>query len=525
MTLAELFAAVADVDDRGLHHGDEFVSWRDHVAASRARGEAVRALLPDDAAPHVGVLMENSPEFSYLLGAAALGSFVLVGLNTTRRGAALAADIERSDCQIVLTDKRSRRLLDGVELGVPVISIRDSLRSPLLDQREEQLDQREDETPAPDDLMMLIFTSGTTGDPKAVRCTQRKFAESGAMLADRFDIDSDDVVYLSMPMFHSNAVIAGWSVALAGGASVALRDRFSASGFLPDVRRYGVTFANYVGKPLNYILATPERPDDADNTLRVMYGNEASARDRERFARRFGCRVVDGFGSTEGGVAITRTPDTPPDALGPLRPPTALVDPDTGEPVPTGTVGEIVNTSGPGLFSGYHNDPKASDERMRGGMYHTGDLAWVDDDGYLHFAGRVDDWLRVDGENLGTGPIERILLRHPMVRQVAVYGVPVEIGDEIEAVLVVDGDVSADDFTGFLQSQTDLGPKQWPHRVRLTHDLPDTATFKTVKRHLRDDAIPPTWTRPIGEFRYVVSRTTPDRQAPEKSVDPASARQ
>ncbi|AZG47914.1 long-chain-fatty-acid--CoA ligase [Gordonia insulae] len=510
MTLAALLTAVAEVDDRGLYHDDEFVSWRDHVDASRRRGAVIRGLLAHDRPAHVGVLMENSPEFSYLLGSAALGSFVLVGLNTTRRGTALAADIRRSDCQIVLTDNRTRGLIDGTDIGdIRVIdvdddswvtSIRDPLRSPPPNQWE---------GPRPDDLMMLIFTSGTTGDPKAVRCTQRKLAESGAMLADRFEIGADDVVYLSMPMFHSNAVIAGWSVALAGGASVALRRRFSASGFLPDIRRYGITFANYVGKPLNYILATPEGSDDAENTLRIMYGNEASARDRIRFAERFGCRVVDGFGSTEGGVAITRTPDTPPEALGPLRPPTSVIDPETGVPVAAGEVGEIVNASGPGLFSGYYNDPGASADRMRDGVYHTGDLAWVDDDGYLHFAGRLGDWLRVDGENLGTGPIERILLRHPLIRQVAVYGVPVEIGDEIEAVLVTDGDLSADDLTRFLEAQSDLGPKQWPHRVRLTHELPDTATFKTVKRELRDIAVPHSWTRCDG--RYVEAEHTPSR--------------
>ncbi|GAA3701332.1 long-chain-fatty-acid--CoA ligase [Gordonia hankookensis] len=551
MTLAELLSALAEVDDRGLRHEDEFVSWRSHVAASNARGEVLRKLLSADRPPHVGVLMENSPEFSYLLGAAAMGAFVLVGLNTTRRGAGLAADVARADCQIVLTDNRTRHLLDDVDLDdVPVIDvddeqwvisistgsirrIRDSLRSPLLDQQDfrrsssrdngdasprppssrnhsdasPRRSSRRDEgaayrdhTPAPDDLMMLIFTSGTTGDPKAVRCTQRKFAESGRMLADRFEIGADDVVYLAMPMFHSNAVIAGWSVAVAGGASIALRDRFSAGGFLRDVRRHGVTFANYVGKPLNYILSTPQRPDDADNTLRIMYGNEASARDRAAFAERFGTRVIDGFGSTEGGVAITRTPDTPPDALGPLRAPTAVIDPATGDPVHTGQIGEIVNSSGPGLFSGYYNDPEASDERLRDGVYHTGDLAWVDEDGYLHFAGRLGDWLRVDGENLGTGPIERILLRHPDVRQVAVYGVPVEIGDEIEAVLVVDGGLDPESFTEFLHRQGDLGPKQWPHRVRLTDALPDTATFKTVKRVLRDDAAAPTWVREQGRY-------------------------
>src|SRR5699024_1119644 len=106
--------------------------------------------------------------------------------------------------------------------------------------------------------------------------------------------------------------------------------RFSASGWLDDVRRYGCTFANYVGAPLTYILATPERPDDADNPMRVVYGNEAPADVRERFAARFGVTVVDGFGSTEGGVAITRTPGTPPTALGPLPDGVRVVDPVDG---------------------------------------------------------------------------------------------------------------------------------------------------------------------------------------------------
>ncbi|MFC8312979.1 AMP-binding protein [Gordonia sp. NPDC057258] len=490
-TVADLLAPLIEVDDRGVWFEDEFRSWTDHLADAALLAGALRGRLSDDRPRHVGVLLANTPVFSALFAAAARHGFVLVGLNTTRRGDALAADIARAECQIVLCGDDTRHLLDGLGLGGTRVVDVDSPEwaaavaagepAPLADA-------------SPDDLLMLIFTSGTTGDPKAVRCTHRTFATSGPMLAERFGIGPDDVAYLSMPMFHSNAMIAGWCVAVAGGASIALRRSFSARGFVDDVHRYGVTYANYVGKPMHYILTTDPRPDDAASPLRIMYGNEASARDRLRFSERFGCRVIDGFGSTEGGVAITRTPDTPDDALGPLREPTAVVDVDTGEPVPAGVIGEIVNLSGPGLFAGYHNDPDATADRMRGGIYHTGDLAWVDDAGYLHFAGRLGDWLRVDGENIGTGPIERILLRHPTIRQVAVHGVPVEIGDEIEAVLVADV-LTADDLSQFLSAQEDLGPKQWPHRVRLVDELPETATFKTVKRLLASDATPPTWRR------------------------------
>src|ERR1700749_3037179 len=138
------------------------------------------------------------------------------------------------------------------------------------------------------------------------------------MLAGRFGLGTGDTVYVSMPMFHSNAIMAGWAGGPAAGAGIALRRRFSSSGFLPDLRAVGATYANYVGKPLSYVLATPERADDADNPLRIAYGNEGAPGDVERFAERFGTIVVDGFGSTEGGVAIGRTPDTPPGSLGPL---------------------------------------------------------------------------------------------------------------------------------------------------------------------------------------------------------------
>ncbi|WP_338836613.1 AMP-binding protein [Gordonia polyisoprenivorans] len=494
-TITSLLLALTDVDDRGIEHEGGFLSYAEHLRRSSGCARRLRDQLGDNTTPHVGVLLDNVVDFSILVAAAALDGLVIVGLNTTRRGAALAADIARADCRFVLVDDHTAPLLADVALDVPVHRVSrytepESAAAPVIPREA-----------SPDELLMLIFTSGTTGDPKAVRCTQRTFAAAGVMLAERFGIGPDDVVGLSMPMFHSNAMIAGWSVALAGGASMVLRRKFSASGFVADVRRHGVTYANYVGKPLNYILATPESPDDASSSLRIMYGNEASATDRERFAARFGCRVIDGFGSTEGGVAITRTPDTPPDALGPMRSPVAVVNPDTGAPTRIGEIGEIVNTSGPGLFSGYHNDPDATAERMRGGVYHTGDLAWVDDAGYLHFAGRLGDWMRVDGENLGTGPIERILLRHRSIRQAAVFGVPVEIGDEIEAVLVTDGDLGPVEFTDFLSAQSDLGPKQWPHRIRVVDALPETATFKTLKRRLRESTEPPTWVRINGRYQ------------------------
>ncbi|KWX67260.1 long-chain-fatty-acid--CoA ligase FadD17, partial [Mycobacterium sp. NAZ190054] len=485
-----MLAALAEVDDRGVHWVDSesgtvsFTSWRNHIRDGAALAAALRARLDPDRPPHVGVLLGNTPFFAAVLVAAALAGIVPVGLNPTRRGAALRRDIVHADCQLVLADR------DGTRDGVCTVDVE---APPFTEELAAWRGAAPDfPDPDPDDLFMLIFTSGTSGDPKAVRCTHEKVAFPGHMLAERFELGPADTCYLSMPMFHSNAIMAGWAPAVAAGASIALRRKFSASQFFPDVRRFGATYANYVGKPLSYILATPERADDADNPLRIAYGNEGAPRDLSRFAERFGVTVVDGFGSSEGGIAIARTPDTPEGALGPLVGGVTIVDVDTGAECAPGEVGELVNTSGPGQFRGYYKDPDAEAERMRGGVYHSGDLAYRDEHGFAYFAGRLGDWMRVDGENLGTAPIERILMRYPGVTEAAVYPIPdPAVGDQVMAALVLPDPTSFDpeSFTRFLCEQSDLGPKQWPRFVRTATALPRTETFKVLKRRLSAEGI------------------------------------
>ncbi|WP_410623400.1 long-chain-fatty-acid--CoA ligase [Amycolatopsis sp. cmx-8-4] len=495
-TVTELLLARAADERPGLRFEDESYTWAEHVRASARRATDLRATLDWDKPPHVGILADNVPAFSVLLGACAFAGAVLVGLNPTRRGEALARDIRLADCQFVVTERKYRPLLAGLDLGG--IGVRDLESWP-------SADAPLDPVPAAaDDLLMLIFTSGTSGDPKAVRCTHGKIAFPGAMLAQRFELSTTDTVYVTMPMFHSNAIMAGWAVGLAAGAGIALRRRFSASGFLPDVRKFGATYASYVGKPLSYVVTTPPRPDDADNPLRLVYGNEGASADLAAFENRFGCKVVDAFGSTEGGVGFARTDDTPAGSLGRPAGDVAILHPHTGRPCPPAefdpdgrltnageAVGELVNTTGAGWFAGYYRDPGADAERLRGGRFHTGDLAYADAAGFCFFAGRLGDWLRVDGENLGTAPIERILLRHPAITDTAVYAVPDPVtGDQVMAAIVTGGTpLDPAEFGRFLAGQRDLGPKQVPRYVRTVRELPRTSTFKVVKRQLSAEGL------------------------------------
>ena len=511
MTIRDLLLARAEQDTPALLTHEQAWTWRELVADASARASAVGRMLDPQRPPHVGLLMDNTPEMLWGLAAAGLGGHVAVGVNSTRRGDALVDDLRRADVQLLLTDATQRHLLDGLDLsGIRVIDTDD-------------WDDELEPGPAPaaepsdDSLLMLIFTSGTSGRPKAVRITHEKVTYPGQYLAERFGLTTDDVHYIAMPLFHSNAVMACWAPALITGAPVALREKFSASEFLADVRHFGATYASYVGKPLTYVLATPEHPDDAENTLRLVFGNEAGDRDTLAFAERFGCQVVDGFGSTENAVIVSRMPGTPPGSLGWPADGVAVLDPETGEECPRAEldangrvvnldecVGELVNTTGAGQFAGYYNDDAATAERMRGGMYWSGDLAYRDADGWVYFAGRTAAWLRVDGENLACAPIEQILVRHPAIDQAAVYAVSDEhAGDQVAAALVLRGELGPDGLERFLDEQRDLSPKARPRYVRVVDDLPRTPTNKVLHRELTAAGLMDiTWTREERGTRY-----------------------
>jgi fatty-acyl-CoA synthase len=500
-TVADLILARADDDCTAILFEDRRWSYREYVVACVERA---RLLLESRRKGpfHVGVLLENVPEYPMLLGAAALAGATIVGINPTRRGAELERDVRHADCQILVTEERQRGLLDGLDPGIPEDRLFD------VDSEEwKAAVARYRGLPAPDVEIdpavpyLLLFTSGTTGAPKAAVCSQGRLAVIGTILVGMQNFTQDDVVYGAMPMFHSNALMAGWAPALAAGATLAQRRRFSASGFLPDVRRFGVTYFNYVGKPLAYILATPEGPDDADNTLTRVFGNEASDRDIERFRERFGCAVFDAYGSTEGAISISKVPEAPEGSLGVGAPGTVVLDPETGKECPRSrfgdegqllnaeeAIGEIANVNTAASFEGYWNNEDANAERTRGGVYWSGDLGYRDDAGYIYFAGRNFDWLRVDGENFAAAPVERILQRHPDVTLAAVYAVPDStVGDQVMAALALRPGAAFDpkDFRAFLDEQSDLGTKWAPRYVRIASKLPATSTNKILKRELR----------------------------------------
>lgn len=214
--------------------------------------------------------------------------------------------VGHTDCQILVTSTAQLPLLEGVDTQVVpdrVLLVDEESYRETLAQQATRLVERD---VAEADLFLLIFTSGSTGLPKAVRCTQGRYGQTGAHVASIAQLAAGDVLYAPLPFFHSSSLFTGWASAITAGIPLVTRSRFSASGTLHDIRHHEATMLTDTGKFLNYILATPEQPDDADNPLRVAMGNEASARDIREFAQRFGCTVRNSYGSTEGSIIIPR---------------------------------------------------------------------------------------------------------------------------------------------------------------------------------------------------------------------------
>jgi fatty-acyl-CoA synthase len=495
-------------DHVAIRFGDRSWTHADYFAESCRFAALFKERLPADGPAHVAVLLDNTPDYLFAFGGAALVGAAVVGLNHTRRDEHLLRDVQHTDCSLVITEPRHEHLLAPIAGELPPV-LMSSQFTDANDPAPTLGTDLESALPASaadlgiepdvDSIWALIFTSGTSDAPKGVICTQRRLLVTGKRMNMIMDLRPGDLGYVCMPLFHSSAVQVGWAPSLVTPCAVGLGRKFSASGWLPDIRRYGATYFNYTGKPLAYLLAQPEAPDDADNTLRVSFGNEGSPEIVASFARRFDLRVIDAYGATEGGVAVNREPDMPAGALGHAPDHVQVVDEAGNERKRAlldangrvlnadDCVGEIVNTQGAGPFEGYYNNAEATAKTTRNGWYWSGDLGYKDEQGYLYFAGRNADWIRVDGENVPAGPIEEVLRHAPGVVLAAVYGVPDDqAGDQAMAGLVMRDGEAFDGvaFAAFVDAQETIGPKWRPRYVRVMQEPPTTGTNKIVKRTL-----------------------------------------
>jgi crotonobetaine/carnitine-CoA ligase len=351
----------------------------------------------------------------------------------------------------------------------------------------------------PDDIAVLIPTSGTTGRSKLVMQTQRAYAMAGEGFPFWMGLNEDDRLMTSLPLFHINAPAYSVLGSVAAGAGLILLPRFSGSGFIDSARTYGATEFNAIGAMIEILMRQPEKPDDADNPLRLCYTGPSPPKERHlEIERRFGIEIICGYALSESPYGLIWRKGTRPfGTLGSVRQHPTLGDinkarvVDDGNPVDAGGTGEL-ELSNPVLMRGYFDMPEETEKVLSDGWLKTGDLVEVNDDETFTFIGRKKELIRRRGENLSPLEVEAALEAHPAVAEAAVVGVPSELSEEeVKAfVVLTEGQtLPMDELRGFAAER--LAPFKVPRYFEVVDELPHTPTGRIAKHEIsreRNDA-------------------------------------
>jgi crotonobetaine/carnitine-CoA ligase len=358
--------------------------------------------------------------------------------------------------------------------------------------------------PQPADPANIQFTSGTPGFPKGCVLPHRYWTQlAGGLVAEFPYLSSADVMLTAQP-FHY--IDPQWNVAagLLSGAELVILDGFHPSSFWSKVREHRVTYFYCLGAMPALLLRMPADPKDREHLVRVVQCSAIPPALHRPLEERWGAPWHEAFGMTETGADLRVTDRDHDELVGtgcmgtPVSYRQAQIVDDRDTPVPAGQTGELV-LRGPGMMDGYLDNPEATASAMRGGWFHTGDLARMDDAGRVYHAGRMKDMIRRSGENVAAREVEEVLLTHPGVRLAAVTGVPDEIrGEEVKAYYVADG-VSAADLAAYCRAR--LAAFKVPRFWQAEADLPRTDSQRVAKTLLGKlagnvfDAADGTWSR------------------------------
>jgi crotonobetaine/carnitine-CoA ligase len=348
---------------------------------------------------------------------------------------------------------------------------------------------------SPDDVCVLLGTSGTTGAPKAVMQTHRAYTMTAEAFPAWLGLGASDRLLAMLPLSHINAQAYSTMGSLGCGGELLLVPKFSASRFLSDARRLGATQFNAVGAIIHILLKSEARPDDRDSPLRVAYTALALPEAQHRaFEERFGLSMRVGYGMSETTFGTVWPDGQPPryGTMGTLRQHPRLgavsearVVRDDGSACGDDEPGEL-HLRSPATMRGYWNDAPTTEATLAGGWLHTGDVVRRDTDGWFTFVGRRKEMLRRRGENISAAEIEQTLLSHPSVKEAAVIGVPSDLGEDDVVAFVAPAPgatLDPDALRAFLRER--LADFKVPTRIEVRDALPHTATERIAKHLLR----------------------------------------
>jgi crotonobetaine/carnitine-CoA ligase len=458
-----------------LRFGDQDVTWAEFAdsmwrAANRLRTVGVE---PGD---RVALMLPNSPEFLFAYFGALAAGAATVPVNTAQRGAALEHIVRDSGSVAIVVDESLRRfVVDG-----PTVVDRPTL-----------CDGEPAEFSLPPDArsgLGILYTSGTTGPPKGVVAEKYDLSLIQGLL-DLLEVSPGETVYTALPLFHGNALILSAMGSIWNDWTLALAERFSASRFWDEVRAAGAVAFTSLGAMIPILLKQPPRPRDRANPARVCLSAACPEWAWEEFERRFGLRLIEFYGLVDHPGYLVNSEGRVGSMGKPFGPTEFRVDED----------GELLLRDSRGRLTHYHNRPDATEEAYRGGWFHTGDLARIDEEGFYYYLGRKKESIRRRGENISAWEIETAVNRHPAVQESAAHAVTSELGeDEVKLVVVrrPGAELTPEDLIEFCEGK--VADYAIPSYIEFRDALPKTGTHRIQYAALKAEGITPaTWERPL----------------------------
>ncbi len=481
------------------------------VAAASAKLLADAGIRPGD---RVALMCSNRPEFLQVyLGCAWLGA-IAVPINTALRGIQLSHILRNSTPALLVVESTLLTAIEtldrDVELPGQIWTIGEPPATQGAKWSSAPMPSAGAQAPAgaarPGDTVAILYTSGTTGPAKGVCCPQAQLFWWGIYSARALGICEGDVLFTTLPLFHTNALNAFYQAVL-NGCTYVLESRFSASGFWAAARRHEATVAYLLGAMAMMLLAQPATADDSAHRIRVALGGGVPGQFHQPFLERFGIPLVDGYGSTETNFVFAGSiPSDRPGTMGYLAEgmQARIVDPDDNE-LPDGQAGELVlRSSEPFAFAaGYFAMPDKTVEAWRNLWFHTGDRVVRDCDGHYRFIDRMKDSIRRRGENVSSWEVEQVILRHPAVVACAIYPLPSEMGeDEVAAAIQLEPRQSLEPVEILRHCEGQIAYFAIPRFVRFVSRMPLTENGKVKKGALREAGVTPdTWDREAAGYR------------------------
>ena len=488
------------LEEHAAQQGDKtFLFFRDEEITYQQLTDRMRALacglikIGVEKGDNVCLLIPNRPEFMYSFFGVMRAGAVAVTINTLLKGDEITYIVNDCEAEAIIVAHDYLDLFRSIRKDCPrikhVISTTDDDDVISLDQL---LNTPVDENLLPSitesDHASIIYTSGTTGRPKGVILTHGNYIWDTKLMNEAVKMTTEDRFVCILPLFHVNAQVVTTLAPLYAGASMVLMEKFSPKEFLPALERYGATA--FSGVPTVYAIlnnqADAEKYDLSKLRFCVCGGAPMTVGVFEEFEKKYKAYILEGYGLSEGTCASSANP------LGGKRKVGSIGLPYKGQPmkifddndneVPPGTVGEIV-VKGPNVMKGYYNNPEATADTLKNGWLHTGDLGYVDEDGYFFIVGRKKEMIIRGGENIYPKEIEEVVYRHPAIREATIVGLPDEVwGEEVAAFVVLRdrATLTEDDLIEYCKEH--LADYKCPRKVFFVQDLPKTATGKIQKR-------------------------------------------